>query len=614
MPDVSLSSDLPSSTQADWEASAAAVLRKARRLGDDDADSRVWDKLTLRTLDGVAITPLGTPALTADVPSAGLPGQAPFVRGSVAARADKAWDVRALHADPDAKVAAEAVLTDLENGVTSLWLALGRGGLALTDLPAVLERVLLDLAPVVLDAPADPVAAADAFLAVLTDRGLTAAPGTSLGADPIGAAVREGASDLDAAAIDALVAQIAERATTHDLGALVVDASAAHDAGASDVQELAYSLAVGAAYLRSLVAAGLDVDDAARRISFRYAATDDQFVTIAKLRAARRLWNRVTELSGVTEEARAQEQHAVTSRPMMSRYDPYVNMLRTTVAAFAAGVGGATSVTVLPFDTPLGIPEAFGRRIARNTSSLLISEAHVAEVTDPAGGAHAVERLTEDLARAAWAELGTIESEGGLPGAGLAGLRARIAQTVTERTAQVATRRRPITGLTEFPNLAETLPARRPHPEGAVSAISYGGDFEALRDTPADTPVFLATMGSIASHTARATFAINLLAAGGVATQVAGATAGVDDVLAAYAAQPVVVLAAADPVYAEWGAELIEALRGAGARWIVVAGKPLEGSDANIAVGTDLLAFHHTLREHLAQPGAATRPQDGDQA
>ena len=187
----------------------------------------------------------------------------------------------------------------------------------------------------------------------------------------------------------------------------VVDATRVHDRGASDAQELAWSLATGAAYLRTLVDGGVDLDDAARLLEFRYAATDEQFPTIAKLRAARRLWARVLELSEATE--RVQRQHVVTSRPMMSKYDPWVNMLRTTVAAFAAGVGGADAVTVLPFDSTLGVPDAFGRRIARNTSSLLISESHVARVADPAGGAYAVEKLTDDLARAAWELFGRLE-------------------------------------------------------------------------------------------------------------------------------------------------------------------------------------------------------------
>ena len=238
-------------------------------------------------------------------------------------------------------------------------------------------------------------------------------------------------------------------------------------------------------------------------LEFRYAATDEQFPTIAKLRAARRLWARVLELSEATELV--QRQHADQS-PMMSKYDPWVNMLRTTVAAFAAGVGGADAITVLPFDSTLGVPDAFGRRIARNTSSLLISESHLARVTDPAGGAYAIEK-PDDLAVAAWEVFGRLEDGESLD--------AMIERSVERRDREVATRKRPLTGLSEFPSLGETLPERRPDP-AASDVNRYGAAFEALRDEPADNPVFLATMGTVAAHTARATFATNLFAAGGV--------------------------------------------------------------------------------------------------
>jgi methylmalonyl-CoA mutase len=363
-----------------------------------------------------------------------------------------------------------------------------------------------------------------------------------------------------------------------------------HDRGASDVQELAWSLATGAAYLRRLTGDGVDLDEAAGLVEFRYAVTDEQFPTIAKLRAARRLWARVLELSEATE--RRQRQHAVTSRPMMSAYDPWVNMLRTTVAAFGAGVGGADAVTVLPFDSPLGVPDAFGRRIARNTSSLLISESHVARVSDPAGGAYAVEKLTDDLAVAAWDLFGRLED-----GESLDPL---VAATVEQRDRDVARRKRPLTGLSEFPHLGETLPEREPDP-AAAGVPRYGAGFEALRDSPVDTPVFLATMGSVASHTARAGFATNLFAAGGVPVAVAGATEGVDDVLAAYDGQPVVCLAGADTTYAEWGAALVAALREAGARHVILAGKPGDlDVDDSCAVGVDALDFLRRTREKLS--------------
>ena len=297
----------------------------------------------------------------------------------------------------------------------------------------------------------------------------------------------------------------------------MVDGTAVHDLGGSDVQELGYVLALGAHYLRALDAAGIAVDEAAGLVEFRLAASDEQFLTIAKLRAVRRLWARMLELSGASEDRRNMTLHAVTSRPMMTKYDPWVNMLRTCVAAFAAGVGGADVVTVLPFDARLGLPDAFARRIARNTSTLLVEESHVAKVADPAGGAFAVEKLTDDLAVAGWEELGRLEAVGGVLAAIEDGsLQARIDEVVAERDRQVATRTRALTGLTEFPNLHETLPERAPYAEGAIPVRAYGQAFEALRDEPATTKVFLATLGTIAAHTARATFATNLFAAGGI--------------------------------------------------------------------------------------------------
>jgi methylmalonyl-CoA mutase len=298
--------------------------------------------------------------------------------------------------------------------------------------------------------------------------------------------------------------------------------------------------------------------------------------------------------------------HAVTSRPMMTRHDPWVNMLRTCVAAFAAGVGGADAVTVLPFDVRLGLPDAFARRIARNTSTLLVEESHVAKVADPAGGAFAVEKLTDDLAVAGWEELGRIESSGGVTRALEDGsLRGRIDEIVAERDRQIAERTRPLTGLTEFPNLHETLPERKPYAEGALPVRPYGEPFERFRDEPAEAMVFLATMGTIAEHTARASFATNLFAAGGIDVVNAGRHDDVEAVLKDYqgpdGGQSVVCLVGNDKAYAEWGAELVKALREAGAEWVVLAGRPVEGveTDDACATGVDALEFLTRTREKV---------------
>jgi methylmalonyl-CoA mutase len=564
-------------TAADWEKITAAVLRKSGRLTDSDPDDAVWTKLARKTLDGISVAPIGTPADLDGLVTAGRPTR------------QGAWDVRSLISEPEGKAANEAALGDLNGGVTSLWISAD----AATDLAATLDGVLLDMAPVVLDAPTAPIEVAKAFAAYAEGKALNAA--SNLGVDPLGAFAR----GLAETPQPELVVEAAAIAAQLGVRAIVVDATAAHDLGASDAQELGYGLGIGVAYLRTLTAAGIAIDDAAKLIEFRIAATDEQFPTIAKFRAARRLWARVLELSGASDDARDMRIHAVTSRPMLSKYDPYVNMLRGTVAAFAAGVGGAEAVTVLPFDSANGRPDAFGRRIARNTSHLLIDESHVAKVADPAGGSYAVEKLTDDIAIAGWAELGAFETEG------LAGLADRAAQVVAKREQLIAQRKRPLTGVTEFPNLAETLPERTDDPLND-RVRRYGASFEALRDAPVASPVFLATLGPVSAHTARATFASNLLAAGGIAVDVAGATANADELVKAYAGQKVVCLAGTDAVYAEWGAAAIAALRAAGAAYVILAGKPGERTvsadlvDASAAMGLDALAFLTTTREALA--------------
>jgi len=553
---------------AAWEAAAAAVLRKSRKLSDEDPDSAVWAKLSRTTLDGIAVAPIGAAADLEALATSGRPTRATD------------WDIRAHISGPDAATANEAMLVDLDNGATSLWVELG-AGLVVEDLPRALQGVLLDLAPVVVSGSS--VAAAQALVALADSTGVDLHPGTNFGADPL-------ADD---------VVEIATLARTHGVLGVVASGLPVHEQGASDAQELGVAIAAGVTALRALTEAGFSAADAAAVIEFRLAVTDEQFPSIAKLRAARRLWARVLELSSIEGSAQMR-QHAVTSRPQMSKHDPWVNMLRGTVAAFAAGAGGAEAVTVIPFDEPLGLPDALGRRIARNTSSLLISESHVARVADPAGGSYAVERLTDDLAIAGWAEFQRIEAAGGL--AADDGLAGRIAEVAAARDEQVAHRLRPLTGVSEFPNLGETLPERAASPIGD-DVRRYGRAFEALRDEPAASPVFLATMGTVAAHTARATFATNLFAAGGVAVAAAGPTDGVESVLAAYTSSGVVsgviCLAGTDAAYAEWGTELVAALRDAGARHVIIAGKPIDGVDDSCAMGVDALAFLTTTREKL---------------
>lgn len=486
-----------------------------------------------------------------------------------------------------------AVLADLENGVTSLWLVVGEGGVPVTSLAQVLDGVLLDLAPVVLDAGAEVEPAAREFLRLCAERGVAAdAVRGNLGADPLGHEARTGrAADFGPAA--GLARRCAEEYP--GLRALTVDALPYHEAGGSAAQELGASLATGVAYLRELTAAGLSVGQACRQLEFRYAATADQFLTIAKLRAARRLWARVAEVCGAPG-ADAQLQHAVTSPVMMSRRDPWVNMLRTTVATLAAGAGGADAVTVLPFDDALGLPDAFARRIARNTSTILIEESHLARVIDPAGGSWYVERLTDELARAGWEFFQGIERDGGQAAVLRSGSLPRaLADTWQARGAGIAERREPVTGVSEFPFLAEKPVVRERGPEprsGGLPRVRRDEAFEALRArsdahlaaTGARPRIHLAALGPAAAHTARLTFAANLFQAGGVEPVVGGAfeDSGATEVC----------LCSSDALYEEQAEAEAARLRAAGAAHVFLAGRPASyaGVDAYVFAGCDAVA------------------------
>lgn len=576
-----LAGEFPTATAAEWTALVDAVLRKTGRIAADAPPGAGVATLQRTTPDGIGVQPLYTAA--SDVP-AGVPGRPPFTRGAGATGpVPDGWDVRQRVAAPG------DVLPELESGASSVWIPAGH------QPAAFLDGVLLDLAPVVLDTGGADTGAAAAFLDHAHSRGIdpVALLGT-LGLDPVGLRART-CSGPEPATVVPIARRVA--AESPQVRAVVVDALPIHDAGGSDGQELGFSLASGVAYLRVLTEAGLDLAAAAGLLEFRYAATAEQFPTIAKLRAARRLWSRVTQACG---EALPQTQHAVASATMITRRDPYVNLVRGTVAGFAAGVGGADAVTVTPFDAALGRSTPFSRRIARNTQTLLIQEAHLARMLDPAGGSWFVETLTDELAHAAWAFFQDIEAAGGVLAAldsGLVG--ERTAAVRAEREKAVATRRTPITGVSAFPDLHEKPLDRQPiAPDvgGGLPVWRPAEAFESRRDradaAPTRPTVFLATLGPSAAHAARAAFARDLLAAGGVDAREAGPTRTADDVARAYreAGEPVAVLCSTDGVYVDWGAAALAALRSAGAQTVLLAGRvELPGLDGQLYAGCDAL-------------------------
>ncbi|MCL8011483.1 methylmalonyl-CoA mutase subunit beta [Streptomyces sp. AS02] len=582
---LELAAEFPDVSHDQWQRLVAGVLRKS---GKDVEGAQAEEALSTALEDGLRTRPLYTAHDAA--PDPGLPGFAPFVRGSRAeGNTVGGWDVRQRHTTAD----GGTVLADLENGVTSLWLAVGEGGIPVAALGGALEGVYLDLAPVVLDAGREVEPAARELLRLYEERGVAkdVARG-NLGADPLGHEARTGQS-YDFSPVAALARLCAEEYP--GLRALTVDALPYHEAGGSAAQELGSSLATGVAYLRGLTDAGLSVEQACAQLEFRYAATADQFLTIAKLRAARRLWARVAEVCGA-RGAGAQVQHVVTSPVMMTRRDPWVNMLRTTIATLAAGAGGADSVTVLPFDHALGLPDAFARRIARNTSTILIEESHLARVIDPAGGSWYVERLTDELAQAGWEFFQRIERGGGLATALRSGqLEQDLTETWQARSGKLAKRREPITGISEFPHLAEKPVERQPAPQapsGGLPRVRRDEAYEELRArsdahlaaTGSRPRIFLAALGPAAAHTARLTFASNLFQAGGIEAVTEGTF---EDSGATEAC-----LCSSDALYEEQAETVAAELKASGAAHVFLAGRPGQyaGVDAYVFAGCDAVA------------------------
>jgi methylmalonyl-CoA mutase len=384
-----------------------------------------------------------------------------------------------------------------------------------------------------------------------------------------------------------------------------------------------------------MTSAGLSIDAAAKQIAFQAAVDADMFLSIAKIRALRKVWARVAEACGVSVENRTAPIAAVTAPRMMSKRDPWVNMLRTTVATFAAGVAGADAITVLPFSNAIGLPDELARRVARNTQVVLQEESSIARVIDPAGGAWMFEKLTDELAEKAWAFFQEIEKQGGMVKAVMSGFVAsKIAATHAERTKNIAKRKDAVTGVSEFPNIGEALvepvkatvpkgnetpagtvnlaaPASgamteslvkaakdganvaamtAPLPQGDAVAITplpkvrLAEDFEALRDASDGfkaaygkrPQIFLANVGTVAQFTGRATFAKNFFEAGGIeAVFGAGGTdiaAIVKDFKSTGASFAIVC--STDKVYDAHAAAVGKALKDAGAAVVYLAGKP----------------------------------------
>ncbi|MFN8053558.1 MAG: methylmalonyl-CoA mutase family protein, partial [Acidimicrobiales bacterium] len=395
-PDLALAAEFPAVDRAQWLALVDKVLKGAP----------FERRLVSTTYDGIAIQPLYTAADVVERPEQ-YPGQPNFTRGATAARPERgAWEIRQTQVHPDPAEANRRIIEDLEGGVGSLALRLDVGGAGAVDgvviggaadLATLLDGVYLDLVPIVVEAGTRFASAAELLFDLWESKDI--APDQrrgSLGADPLGALAVTGRLPQGLSGALAEIADLAQRcATLPNVRVVEVDTAPYVDAGASEAEELGLMLATGVAYLRALVDAGMSPDAAARTIGFTISADADVFASIAKLRAARRIWAHALAAVGVDA---ASSFSVRTAGRMMTRRDPWVNMLRTTAACFAAGVAGAEAVTVQPFDVALGQADGLARRIARNTQLILQEESNIGVVSDPAGGSWFLESLTTQLA------------------------------------------------------------------------------------------------------------------------------------------------------------------------------------------------------------------------
>lgn len=646
-----LAANFDSGTHEAW----VKLVEKALKGGDFEK------RMVSHTADGIRIEPLYS--------------QVPAAKGVTRGEAERPWRICQRLDHPDPQTAAALALDDLQGGCDALSLVLrgsraARGfGVAaanVAELDAALAGVALDMITLRVEPAPGGRANAALVAALISRRGYNPADcSIDFGMDPIGAMAATGAMSGLWKHVAKRLADAVGALKAHGFSGPFVtcDLRAYHEAGASEAQELAVALATGVAYLRVLTGAGMPAEDAARALSFTIAVDADQFLGIAKLRALRRLWARVEEASGIP--SRPIRIHAESAWRMLTRRDPWVNMLRSTMATFSAGIAGADTITVLPHTAALGLPDGFARRIARNTHLILQEESNVWRVADPSAGAGAFEGLTNDLAATAWGLFQEIEAEGGIVESLAAGkIQSRIATIREQRSNDIATRRQALTGTSEFPLLSEAPvrvldaePLRDPVStalrEGdseltfaeliatfndsaerrdvtqaidvvttapALPSVRLSEAFEALRDasdrhladTGARPKVFLAALGSIAEHTARSTWIQNLLAAGGIETVPTDGYMSPEDAAAAFKESEarIACLAASDARYAEMGAVTARALKAQGAAMVYAAGRGGEqapameaaGVDGFIFAGQDVLALLRELHTHLGVP------------
>lgn len=699
-PKFTIQDDFPPVNYDQWRELAEAALKGAT----------VEQKLVTHTYEGIDILPVYSRRDQSSDDALGFPGLPPYVRGAKPLGCvATGWDICQEHAHPDLNIANKAILDDLEGGVTSLLLKLdaaarhgldpddpdaaelaGHDGLTayhLDDLDLALANVELQMVGVSLQADAAFLPAAAILVNLWRRRAVPSDQARgAFNADPLAVLARDGrlpvtsqSALLQLADLAAWTAESYPRVTS-----VRVDTAPYHHAGATAAQDIAFAMGTAVEYLRAMAAAGLGIDVGAKQILFGIRVGTHHFLSIAKLRAARRLWSRVVEASGGSSEAAAMQIHSRTSDRVLTQRDPYVNMLRNTVGVYSAGIGGAEVITSVPFDHATGLPDGRSRRVARNTVLIVQDEAHLHRVIDPAGGSWFLDSLTEQLADKAWEIFQEVERQGGMLQALESGwVSEQIDSAFAPRAKDIARRKEGITGVSEFPDVYEE-PVSHPPPDpqllrtsaserlvavrkqqdssllfessssqtaAAVQAAGQGASigqmaralgfhvepstrvqpldarsfaepFEELRDASdawqtaqGQRPrVFLANLGPVSHHTARATYSKNFFEAGGFEVIGNNGFADTDAAATAFAESgaKIAVICSSDKLYPDVVPQVSPKLKSAGARTVVLAGNPGSNEEAWRAAGVDRFIYIKcdvlaTLREMLQEEGVLSK-------
>jgi len=464
--------DFPANTHAEWLAAVEKELK-----------GKPFDKtLVKKSYEGIDIQPMyfvhdldGLPQVDS------LPGEAPYMRGtSASGHRVNAWNIAQEITLADAEAFNRAAQYDLSRGQNSLNIVLdcaslsgldpeqasadlvGKEGLSLsslTDAKIALAGIDLTTQPCRLTCGPLGIAPAALIAALVEEQGQSLADlQGSLVVDPLGVLAVEGTLNTSLATAYDRMAQLTRWAMAHapKLRTITVGTDGYRNSGGNAVQDIAFALATGVAYIRALQERGLAINDIAARMSFEFAIGNDFFMEIAKFRAARLAWSQVVASFDGDVEAQKMVIHARTATWNKTEVDPWVNMLRVSTEAFSGIAGGVDSMHVSPFDEIFRTPNEFSRRIARNVHIVLKEEGHFDKVVDPAGGCWYVEKITAQLAEKAWKLFQDIEAAGGMLAALELGLpQGAVAQTAAQRAKNVATRTDRFVGTNMYPNLLE---------------------------------------------------------------------------------------------------------------------------------------------------------------